>query len=475
LDKSTDSAMESILEEKIDHAETLNKPHESLAFFTDIEYSDGKPIIISGIALAEGDWNQVRYGADEIKKAMKTLEGLAIKVEHSKSEYFKDKSVGQVIEVQWDSILRALKFRARIDDADARDMVCKGVLKSVSVQTYLDKIREENIAIPIATNLEFTELSLVEIPACSTCHIFHWESLSKKSREVKDMSETENKDNLPPLIVKAKDPNKYECPVCMEKEPTQLPVLTNEAEFVDHLKEMHPSYYIDNYLNKDKYQYLRKDRWVIMNGDKIEAEFDCPVKVIEWIKTHGEGREEEKALSAQCACSAVKEDKIELSKPEEKPVVIPPVVVPPAVPPTEVTLIPTAPVAPVAPVIEVPKTVEVPPTPTPTPIPIVVQPPVIPSVPVVDTKPQREEPRVVERIIERIIEREPPKVEVPKIEVPVPAVPAVPAVPTPPIIPTVTPVVQDVKTPEEILKDISVGELISILYARREGREGDDQ
>jgi len=174
-------ALESILAETLAQLEEATKTRESLAFYTEIEHDQGRPIVITGVALAEGDWHGVRYTADEIKKAANSLKNLKLMVEHSKTFEFSGEPVGKVTHVEWDDMLHALKFKAVVTNAEARELVRRGHLKSVSVQTYVDKVPTDSL--PIAKNLMFVELSLVSEPACETCNIFHWESLSKNKED----------------------------------------------------------------------------------------------------------------------------------------------------------------------------------------------------------------------------------------------------------------------------------------------------
>ena len=156
-----------------------------LGFFLSSE----KPMIITGVALAEGIWKNTIYPAEELKKACKDLIGKPIKVEHGKDKEFGDKTVGQVVEAIWDEILKAIKFKAEITDEKAKEEIKNERFKAVSMSTLMEKIPVQE-GISLGTQFRFTELSLVENPACEKCFIFHFEELSKRESQ-KDLKVTD--------------------------------------------------------------------------------------------------------------------------------------------------------------------------------------------------------------------------------------------------------------------------------------------
>lgn len=147
--------------------------------------SSEKPLIISGVALAEGIWKNVVYTAEEIEKAAKQLIGKPIHVEHGNNEIFQSRTVGKVITAKFDQDLQALKFRARINDKDARELVLNGTFKAVSLSTWMEKVPINEEGTKFGYAFQFAELSLVENPACEKCFIFHCEQLSKKEKTLK--------------------------------------------------------------------------------------------------------------------------------------------------------------------------------------------------------------------------------------------------------------------------------------------------
>ena len=90
----------------------------------------GKKLKIAGIMLAEGVWNGLPYVKSEIKKMYdrfkNKLRKLPITVEHERTEEFKDKKVGETVNVEWDDMLGAIKYEAYITDPKAIEMVKNG-------------------------------------------------------------------------------------------------------------------------------------------------------------------------------------------------------------------------------------------------------------------------------------------------------------------------------------------------------------
>jgi len=147
-----------------------------------------KPLIISGIALAEGLWKGVNYVGEEISKAVKALVGMKLMVEHGMDPGYRNREVGKVQEARWDKDLKAIIFKAKVTDSDASRDVVKKRFGAVSMSTHMNYS-------PVAGNIvgkdmNFLELSLVESPACSRCLIFSKEqSLSNKIKEENIMND----------------------------------------------------------------------------------------------------------------------------------------------------------------------------------------------------------------------------------------------------------------------------------------------
>jgi len=135
-----------------------------------------KPLRITGIALAEGDWKGVFYSPEEIQKATTQLKNTPVKIEHGKSTDYGERTVGKVIKANYDDMIKAIKFEAIIEDKNARKDILKERFKAVSMATLMNYEPQEGHV--IGKDFEFQEISLVESPACETCQIFHYEQLS---------------------------------------------------------------------------------------------------------------------------------------------------------------------------------------------------------------------------------------------------------------------------------------------------------
>jgi len=86
--------------------------------------------------------------------------------------------------------LKGIVFKGHVENPLAKKLVKSGVLSAVSCSTWLDK-KPVNQSLKIGKNYIFTELSLVRVPACDKCFIFHKEQLSKLTGE-KDLKITES-------------------------------------------------------------------------------------------------------------------------------------------------------------------------------------------------------------------------------------------------------------------------------------------
>lgn len=153
---------------------------------------DSKSVKITGVALTEGCWKNVIYSASEIKKVAETLLGRPLLVEHGNTKEFGNREVGKVTKSYFEPTLKALIFEAEITDTFAKNLVKKGVLPAVSCSTWMEK-KAINDQIRVGTDYNFAELSLVRVPACDRCFIFHKEQLSKlpQGKDLKVIEEKE--------------------------------------------------------------------------------------------------------------------------------------------------------------------------------------------------------------------------------------------------------------------------------------------
>ena len=124
------------------------------------------PLKIKGIAITEGTWNGLFYPREELRKAARDLKGKPLMVDHSKS--VKD-LVGRVTDAWFNEAENAIEFEAEIIDENIAKKVVEGLITGVSVGVIVDRVKEGSNL--VARNYEFTELSLVLVPACKDAKI----------------------------------------------------------------------------------------------------------------------------------------------------------------------------------------------------------------------------------------------------------------------------------------------------------------
>jgi len=138
-------------------------------------------IKISGILLAEGMWNGVLYTKDELKKMYERfkdkLAKLPLKVEHEKTDEFKDKDVGKHTRVEWSDTLGAILYEAEVVDPKAVELVKDGTFPATSMKTRLRKISDGTLVKGV--DYEPIDNSLTTNPACKACVIVSKETLSE--------------------------------------------------------------------------------------------------------------------------------------------------------------------------------------------------------------------------------------------------------------------------------------------------------
>jgi len=145
------------------------------------EAEEKKPLIITGIALAEGKWNDKYYDHEVVSQALDLLKGMPVYVEHQKTREYGERQVGEVVSAEWNDLIKAALFKISITDEDARRDVLSGRFKAVSLGGHTE-IELKN-GEKIVKRLLFDEISLTETPACKKCLIMHVENLSKHLRE----------------------------------------------------------------------------------------------------------------------------------------------------------------------------------------------------------------------------------------------------------------------------------------------------
>lgn len=127
---------------------------------------EGTKLRISGIAISEGEWNGIFYPAKELEKGYKSLEGRPLRIDHSSSS--RD-IIGKVIKSVYVPEKKWIEFEAIVTDEDIAQKLLDKLIDSVSVGVLIDK--DEVDGKPVARNLVFKELSLVDDPACKDAKI----------------------------------------------------------------------------------------------------------------------------------------------------------------------------------------------------------------------------------------------------------------------------------------------------------------
>jgi hypothetical protein len=127
---------------------------------------EGTKLRISGVAISEGEWNGIFYPAKELEKGYKSLEGRPLRIDHSSSS--RD-IIGKVIKSVYVPEKKWIEFEAIVTDEDIAQKLLDKLIDSVSVGVLIDK--DEVDGKPVARNLEFKELSLVDDPACKDAKI----------------------------------------------------------------------------------------------------------------------------------------------------------------------------------------------------------------------------------------------------------------------------------------------------------------
>ncbi|MCF7798994.1 hypothetical protein K9M74_03755 [Candidatus Woesearchaeota archaeon] len=127
---------------------------------------EGTKLRILGVAISEGEWNGIFYPAKELEKGCKSLVGRPLRIDHSSSS--RD-IVGKVIKSVYVPEKKWIEFEAIVTDEEIAQKLLDKLIDSVSVGVLIDK--DEVDGKPVARNLEFKELSLVDDPACKDAKI----------------------------------------------------------------------------------------------------------------------------------------------------------------------------------------------------------------------------------------------------------------------------------------------------------------
>jgi len=181
---------ESIINELLAELEELRKgTNESLLdtqvveSLSDFQYEElVDKLKLRGILISEGVWNGIKYPWNQIKEMAKQfkkkLSNLPWKVEHGRTENFKDKVVGKNTKININDFLKAIEYEAEIDDEDAIKDIISGKFRASSLKFQLDAVTKDSEK--LAMNLVPLDNSLTEYPACKVCNVFTITELSDK-------------------------------------------------------------------------------------------------------------------------------------------------------------------------------------------------------------------------------------------------------------------------------------------------------
>jgi len=199
-----ESIIEELIAENVElrkKLSSLNKTSiESLTTFYITEELANK-IKISGVLIAEGVWNGVKYTWEELKKMYNKfkdkLSNLPIKVEHEKTKEYKDKTVGKHIKTELNETLKAILYEAEITDPKAIKDIKEGKFRATSLKSEMIKVSENGEE--LGRDINPIDNSLSQYPACSTCQMFNIEELHNEIKyfgiyETEDLNNIKDKD-----------------------------------------------------------------------------------------------------------------------------------------------------------------------------------------------------------------------------------------------------------------------------------------
>ena len=141
--------------------------------------------IIKGVAInATTTSNNHMFLEEELEEAAPTLKGVPLLVDHdNRVESIK----GRVKEGNFDSLLKAITFKANVVDEAIKGMIKDGRINSVSIGAAVKEVEEGENGILIPRGIQFKELSLVAVPA---------DDLATFTTAMHEAYETINKSNL---------------------------------------------------------------------------------------------------------------------------------------------------------------------------------------------------------------------------------------------------------------------------------------
>ena len=119
--------------------------------------------VIRGTAISETTTsNGHTFLAEELKPAAEGMIGIPLLKDHRNEV---DAIMGRVIGANFDEELRSIPFKARVNDKEARKLIERGDLNSVSIGATVRDLEEDEKGNLIARGITIKELSLVAVPA----------------------------------------------------------------------------------------------------------------------------------------------------------------------------------------------------------------------------------------------------------------------------------------------------------------------
>ena len=117
-------------------------------------------------AIAVGKFNGVFYSEEELKKALPSMKGVDLTIDHGKS--VRD-VVGKVVNAWWDEKIKGIMADGIVTDKELAEKIHDKLVTGVSVEVLVDYHRG-NMGLA-AHNCEFIAVSIVRIAACVDCKI----------------------------------------------------------------------------------------------------------------------------------------------------------------------------------------------------------------------------------------------------------------------------------------------------------------
>ena len=136
------------------------------------KFEDGNfvlPLEITGVALTEGiHKDSIYYSEEELEMAAEELINKLVIIKHDTENPLA--RIGKVTKAWYNSKIRGIEFEAWIEDISVASKIYHGLINAVSVGVRSRRILMSD-GLSAATDLRFTELSLVDKPADTNARI----------------------------------------------------------------------------------------------------------------------------------------------------------------------------------------------------------------------------------------------------------------------------------------------------------------